>query len=232
MRDSTSLDFAVNYGVSKDILKMSADAVLSFRLDELMDLFKLKRDINSIIPQADLIKENIIGLRIQAPGNKVENISEVIFNTLKEFQKSGRVFRIVLLGDSLRMNFSSQIYKYQLQCLNPIQFCYSSPIQLLDVIEKCDLIITTKLHVGIVASISSKHLISIANHPKIERFYNQLNRLDLYTPSSEFNHKWLVDKLESFFNGNLSPVIIPENLRKLSNINYLELKNFFKSISK
>jgi len=51
---------------------------------------------------------------------------------------------------------------------------YESPTQLINVLYSSDLIITNKLHVGIVAAVLGKSVVSLPNHPKVKGFFKQI----------------------------------------------------------
>lgn len=60
---------------------------------------------------------------------------------------------------------------------------YNNPLELCKVLEQCDLIVTHKLHVGIVGAYLNKSVVSFSGHTsKIERLYKQLNILERTTP--------------------------------------------------
>ena len=55
---------------------------------------------------------------------------------------------------------------------------YESPYKLTSLLDRMDIVITDKLHVGIVSTKLGKYVISTAAHPKTQRFYRQLGISD------------------------------------------------------
>ena len=68
----------------------------------------------------------------------------------------------------------SQYNAEYLDCTSDEVFPYRSAKSLCSLLSTCDLVITDKLHVGIVATRLGKAVISVASHPKAKRFYRQI----------------------------------------------------------
>lgn len=86
---------------------------------------------------------------------------------------------------------------------------YESVSQLTNIIMDSDIVITTKLHVGIVGSIYGKCVISIPCHSKIPRFYDHIGWAEAcFDFSSETTlQEWLLMKIDL-----ATPIAIPETI--------------------
>ena len=59
------------------------------------------------------------------------------------------------------------------------KYIYNNPLDLCAIINSSDIIITTKLHVGIMGARFGKSVVSFSGYTeKIQRFYNQINEAD------------------------------------------------------
>lgn len=94
-------------------------------------------------------------------------------------------------------------------------------------LSAADLIITTKLHIGIVGSAYGRAVLSLPTHQKTVRFYRQLERTEICVPKAE----WRPDTIGAAFERALilsdqAPLPIPEALSHASRSNADYVKTF------
>lgn len=92
----------------------------------------------------------------------------------------------------------------KLKHFNAIFVPYESPTKLCTLLKNMDVVLTDKLHVGIVSTKMGKYVVSTANHQKTSRFYKQLGR-ERYTRRLQDIKKG--DVLELLNNFYLSPTL-------------------------
>lgn len=107
-------------------------------------------------------------------------------------------------------------------------YYYENPIALCKVLDQCDVIVTDKLHVGIVGCHLGKSVISFSGHTdKIARLYNQLGISDRTIPLKDLTIEKGFDLIESKYS---DPVIVPIEIVNMAKNNFVLLSNFLKKI--
>ena len=228
-RDVESKNYALLYG-AKNPIKVTSDAVMALLPHELRNFphffsSQLVYDSNSATSSINKI---LIGIHIQMPGKPNPDFKKGLFELLKKHKMGYPTCEFVLLTDSRNKDVSQDIIRYNLQEFSFDSFQYSGPFELIQKIHQCHLIITTKLHVGIVASVFNKPVISIAMHPKIKRFYNQIGRKDFCVEYNLYSIEWLDHKLNLFFQNELGDTILPNTVNDISKNNFREIDMFIK----
>ena len=106
-----------------------------------------------------------------------------------------------------------------LQC--PIHYYeYHSPRQLCAVINEASLVVTPKLHVGIVGSALGRPVASFPAHPyKTQRFYDGIDEGFRCEPLSTIDEKNALKSIKRNFD---LPVVVPETARMLAQKNVSE----------
>ncbi|MCM1141144.1 MAG: polysaccharide pyruvyl transferase family protein [Muribaculum sp.] len=109
--------------------------------------------------------------------------------------------------------------------LQKVKFCpYDDPLLLCKILDNADLIITHKLHVGIVGAKLNKSVVSFSGHTeKISRLYNQLNQAGRTHPLSSLSTETGLNMLEQYHNVAIE---VPDALVKAAKKNFIELENF------
>lgn len=109
-------------------------------------------------------------------------------------------------------------------------YYYENPIALCKVLDQCDVIVTDKLHVGIVGCHLGKSVISFSGHTdKIARLYNQLGIPDRTVPLQDLTIEKGIDLIESKY---LEPVIVPSEVVSMAKNNFVLLTKFLNKIKK
>jgi polysaccharide pyruvyl transferase WcaK-like protein len=112
-----------------------------------------------------------------------------IFNEVVKFINLDSQRKIVFITDTAGAKYNEQdriLKKFQTEFPQADFLPYQNVQQLCETIGKSSLVITTKLHVGIVAASYQIPTLCIPCHPKIERFYKDISYCDrLYDFDSE-----------------------------------------------
>lgn len=106
---------------------------------------------------------------------------------------------------------------------------FYDPVELCKVLDMMDLIVTPKLHVGIVGATLSKSVVSFSCHTeKISRFYRQLGEDGRSLSMANFSEEKAFDVLEKY---HATPLFVSDDVVKMaqSNLNYL--KCFLSNVS-
>lgn len=166
VRDNESRDFLYSIGVKKDI-NVIPDIVMSVDDKD----FKLERSTNQNTIKD---KENII-IHLTS---RVSIKNKLLVEDIVRYSKENKC-RFIICSDQGRdiLKERNSFWREKLNGNDVEVYNYKSPYELLKIIEQSDMVITDKLHVGIVATRMYKKVISVAGHSKISRFYNQIGRI-------------------------------------------------------
>jgi polysaccharide pyruvyl transferase WcaK-like protein len=87
---------------------------------------------------------------------------------------------------------------------------YTGPVDLLKLINEADVVITPKLHVGIIGCAFGKTLLSFPYHPKVQRYYQQIGFSDHCVPLVGIQEDDMVNMIKKKCNDKiaLSPDIL------------------------
>jgi len=151
-------------------------------------------------------------------------------NIIPEVEKIVKTFNYDLIlgydGGSDKDVKQSTIWNYI--TVNKIAFDYQSTRQLVNLLKNVNLIITPKLHVGIVGALFSKSVISFPLHPeKTKRFYYQINASDRCIPLYETSRSSVKTVLNYFHN---KPLHLPQNIINKAEKNMCLLSNALSEI--
>ncbi len=209
VRDVESQQFLKSIGVNKEI-NMIPDIVMSLN-DEFIN--EKQCDINEVIDLEPNKKNVLIHLTSRV---SIEN--ELIVNDIKKFSEENKDMQFIISSDQGRevIKKRNEFWVNKLNENDVKVYNYKNPNELLEIIKNSDLIITDKLHVGIVGTRFYKKVISVAGHSKIKRFYNQLGRGN----NSKNNKEILQGELY-----NLLSNIELEDVNEVKNIRNLASKN-------
>lgn len=106
---------------------------------------------------------------------------------------------------------------------------FDDPVALMNVIGECDVVITHKLHVGIVGAKLSKSVISFSGHTeKIKRLYEQLGVLERTTPLNELEFEKGLKMLEEYHD---IPIVVSDEIINMAKSNFEILRNFISGIN-
>lgn len=213
VRDEQSKEYLKKYGVNPSKIDVTTDTICS--IDSIMNI-----KVNDI---HNNVKKKLL-LHLSEP---IENsqISKQIVDQVEMFLKKNENYEVVPITDhnglqaeaakSINNFFNNKTYPY----------FYTDTNDLINYINNSDVVITKKLHVGIVASAFEKSVISIPNHNKAKNFYNQIGYPERVIEENGLIDNKLFQLLEKVHD---KPVKISNKLK------YLALENieFFEEIIK
>jgi polysaccharide pyruvyl transferase WcaK-like protein len=181
VRDIYSKQYLIEWGLDEAKIHIAPDVALTLKsLNK--ESSRIKKRVAIHYPANNLIKEGKIMDFVEF----IKTISinhDVCFLEDEENQYSE--------------NNSNSIYNFLLQeGLSLPIIKYVNPSELIKNINTMDKLITSKLHVGIVSYALGKNVLSIPNHTKIIRFYEQINSQAFCIPLSKLNSELLLNKFE------------------------------------
>lgn len=192
VRDKESYKYLCDYGCKMDNVSVASDIAL---LPLLNNFYKFHESMN--------IKK--IGVHLQNSDDITK--SKVIKTLLQKFDDS--TYRYTLLRDShgpfifKNMTFRKELALFKNR--ESITLIRISDVEsFTHAISSQDLIVTDKLHVGIVGIANGVRVIGVGKHPKIKRLYSQLNASKFYIKDVSDNIESFIDALESLSDYNLS----------------------------
>ena len=169
VRDEESKVSLQNIGVTKPITVLS-DMILSFDMNKMRPI---EYELEGIINLKDIGQK----LLLVHYNNNVKAM-EKFANSTSAFLSVHKDYKVVVTSDSIVANENELFDKFKeiVGSNNIVLYKYSDPWKLCSLIEKCDCVITTKLHVGIVAIRLGKSVLSFPKHAaKTRRLYSQIN---------------------------------------------------------
>lgn len=225
VRDEESRDYLINYGVDNNKIDVTVDSVLTLRQRDVNQEAKAElRKKYKINPKEQIL----IGIHLLVSDDK-DNKLKLILSDLKTYCNSLEEYKIVVFKDFHKENYDYLAYsmiKQEFVEDKVILAEYESPEYLIALIDELNVLVTTKLHCGIVANCLGKYTISLSAHNKTIRFYKQLGLLDRHVAFEEYCQGKLIDML-SEYNPNVEYYEnVPENIRNLANKNKNEFLSF------
>lgn len=218
VRDQESKEFLKNIGVEKKI-EVHADWILGMNPQKYI---QSDYTLEQICDFDEYLVVHIISKRTDK-----EHGVDLIVKEINRFVSEHDQMKIVVTCDQTK----EDVYKRtrELSSLfnsqKTVYYKYKSPRELMTILSRARLVITDKLHVGIVSMNLGKNVVSVPLHNKTPRLYKQLKRsqycvmmndihsgdiksrldmayndsscnIDLYKKDSEINRKIVIDYLE------------------------------------
>ncbi|MBU7007224.1 polysaccharide pyruvyl transferase family protein [Phosphitispora fastidiosa] len=177
LRNQESRDYLRKYNVTNGI-KVTADLALAYT----PNMIKIEDDIQAERLLATLPKGLRVFLHVNLynPHGGISDIERGCEILVKELIKYAHddeniVFIIGSDYESKQCNEINRTLHNMLPSKRSIVIQDYNPWTLSAIINRCDVIITTKLHVGIIATSFGKTVLSFSGDQKIKRFYEQIN---------------------------------------------------------
>ncbi len=214
VRDIESYDYLVKYGVKKDML-VTSDTAQVIR----------KKTYEGNCNNDNLNKIKVL---VHFSGIGREAYKDKIVAALQETLFLDDKFEYILAAD--QVGFSNRID--EIVDLFPKDrttvYKYDEPESLLKVISLSNVIITAKLHVGIMGCTFGKSVLSFPRHAeKIIRYYRDIGYPERCLPIEDLNKEKAKEMIIKYANKN---IIIGEDVLVKANKNLEILKNFINSI--
>ena len=162
------------------------------------------------------------------PNDKLDNgIKNKILLPIIDFVHSHSNYRVIVSADELTNNDYSDIIDFVVK--NNVECClskYNDYWKLCEIINQSQIVITRKLHVGIIAAAYNDSVISTPIHSyKTKRLYTCINEKDRCIPYNSITRKKMSDLLSLYCD---RPIILDPEISKKSYDNLqclcLELK--------
>ncbi len=228
VRDDESYNFLLEYGVDKEKLGTTADSILLLEESDVDEYWNEKYKKELMIEES--VNTTYIGVHLQASSSKEEKL-KLIIEDLKEYCGNLKDYKIVVFNDTYRKtpnNRSLNLVYEKFDKEKVMNIEYLNPDQLIAVINNLDIVITTKLHCGIVANCLGKYTLSVSVHDKTIRLYKQLKLQERNVSISDFK-EGMLNKMFSGFDENKKYYDnVPLNIKKLAAENQKSLINFIK----
>ncbi|EMS32087.1 hypothetical protein C943_01349 [Mariniradius saccharolyticus AK6] len=199
VRDEISRNFLVKWGIDPAKINVFCDVALSLPFYG---------------PSQNMKKK--IGLHL--PGNDLEDFGKLEeFNGFIKDNSNEYSFSFIedQAGQFSRLDKPNSTRDTLLETGHPLDIIsYGSPNQLMDALKEFDVIITSKLHVGIVSYALGKPVISIPKHTKTVRFYNQIGRAQFCVPFKDITKNKLQVLLDnSLANSDNKNIMFDQSLK-------------------
>jgi polysaccharide pyruvyl transferase WcaK-like protein len=193
-RDIESRQFAYDYGVSNKNVEVGVDFALS-------------------IPKSDILRS---GIALHVPNLNIGELA-VIFECLSSSFESLRHVDFIFddpcgFTDKLKFEVCQLADLYDLH----VDFIgYQSCDKMIELISKYKIIITSKLHVGIICIAQGGFVISIPLHMKTIRLYKQLGIEEFCIPRDHLTLEFLIAALNNLDNFIVNAHIIEDGIGKI-----------------
>lgn len=220
VRNKESLEFLEKYGVEDGIC--TADTVFALPVDFYRDYLP-----NDEVLNCDRKK---IFLHVDSRESFNKMLADKIFPVINLFLKQHPEYAVVIGMDQYVANQQEvlQDLSSKINAENVILNIYDNPLQLINVIKECDVVVTHKLHVGIVGAKLSKSVISFSIHTeKIKRLYEQLGVAERSVAMDELTTTKGLEMMKKFHE---EPIIVPSTIIENAEKNFDILKKFLEKI--
>jgi len=181
VRDKYSLQYLIDWKVPKDRIYVYSDVALTL---------KPNPDIKTV--------KNKVAVHYTTPLIHDEYLVKSFIDFFKVINKEYDIYFIEDIYGQFSQRKSPYNLKYILDShglIFPV-IEYKNPQSLIEDLQSFDKIITSKLHVGIVAYSLGKRVLSIPQHPKTVRFYEQIERSEFCISNNTITTDLLLEKFE------------------------------------
>lgn len=156
------------------------------------------------------------------------DVAKLFAEGVKPFLESNPDVKVIIGADSiLDINRAVDYMRSYLGHDRTIGYVYTTPDNLCWVLSQCSLVITYKLHVGIISATLSRSVIAFPKHEKVKRYYRQIgesNRLMNFEDATPCD---VTRMIEEFWNKN---IVLDSNTLELAEKNWIFLNSFLEQI--
>lgn len=227
VRDEESKKYLLDYGVKEGKIKETADSILLLQESDVDTYWNEKYKKELTDNQSS--KTTYIGVHLQASSNNIEKLKAII-SDIEKYCNGLKNYRIVVFNDTYKEKPNSTALNLFLERFAEekiINIDYINPDQLIALINNLDIVITTKLHCGIVANCLGKYTLSISVHNKTTRLYKQLGIEKRQILINDYKNCDLIEMLSDY--GKVETKNnVPGKLRQLAEENKQELIKFIR----
>ncbi|WP_289216053.1 polysaccharide pyruvyl transferase family protein [Halobacillus campisalis] len=215
VRDNETAEYYKKYGVNNQ-LTVTSDSAQIITPDVLP---VLNKDVEKSI-LSTFENKKIIFLHINNYGDEFAEYQNTIIKSLNLFLKNHNDYGVIIGADVLTNETTEQLktIKEKVNCDSIYVYNYQSPWQLCSLLNRVDVILTTKLHVGILGASFSKSVLAFPNHyEKVRRYYNQIGEEDRCLKLTEVTEDKILNLLENYHNER---IILPESIVEKAKSNF------------
>ena len=156
------------------------------------------------------------------------DIAQLFAKGIKPFLDKNPNVDVILGADSvLKIDKTTAYIQDYLGHNRTIFYNYTTPDNLCWILSQCNLVITYKLHVGILTAALSKSVIAFPKHEKVKRYYHQIGEPDRILDFESTSPQDITRMAEKFLDKNL---ILNNHIRELAQKNWVVLNKFLKQI--
>lgn len=144
---------------------------------------------------------------------------------LNVFIKNNRDYYIIVSADSILENEEENYKEFKKICKYESEhFIYNNPFEMTELLKLSNLVLTCKLHVGVVAALYEKSVVAAACHPeKTMRFYEQIDEPNRCVELGKIEPHQLANLLEEYKEKNIK---IKDEVIDKANKTWEILENF------
>lgn len=174
--------------------------------------------------------KKILLFHVFSSASKNKKLVEKVVPILNCFLENHNEYAVVLTCDQYSEEQTTVLEQISglIHCDTIIKNYYDDPIALCKLIDCVDVIVTPKLHVGIVGARLNKSVISFCDHSeKIMRFYSQLNETGRSVPLEELSEGQGLQMLEKYHNVD---ICVSEDILDKAKSNFKYIDCFIKLV--
>lgn len=213
VRNEESLEYCKKLGVTRDVLVTSDTALV------VDDYFrKNKKDSYQIA----ISGKKILALHFVPENATVQFCHNCLKPAIARFLNTNPDYQFIIIQDSSYSKKRRDAFLNMFKTLNPQYIPYKDPWELCAYLNKADMIITFKLHVGIVGAVFGGSVLSFPeDYQKTKRFYNQIKESDRCISKDSADQEKVYQMMEYYKNKKIT---IPDELKWAAetNLAYLD----------
>ncbi len=177
-------------------------------------------------------ERKVIFLHVNEPNSRDDIlISEKIVPALNKFFEIHQDYGVVLGHDYiLKGRIEDTISWQRLKCDKKYAFVYDGIDRMLSILKRVDLIITQKLHVGILGCLLEKSVLSFTiDKEKTISFFAQIGYKERCIPLLQTEEDTVFEQLSNYYS---KPIFVTQKIKDLAKQNLLVIKEFEREFPK
>lgn len=189
-RDNESADYLKSIGVSS-IIRVCSDVAQTYSLP-------MGQQIKGVS-----VDESVEYIFLHT--NYQQDVSALFARSIKSYISNHPNIKVIVGADNVvNIHEAARVAKNILGDEKVLVYTYSEPDDLCALLNRCNLILTYKLHVGIISATLGKSVIAVSKHEKIQRYYNQIGEHDRCMDFVGCTPELLERKVASYYGKGIS----------------------------
>lgn len=162
--------------------------------------------------------------------NNYPDISELFSLGLKDFVSSDSSLRVIV-GADCKADLSAARRKAAeiIGTERVITYTYTTPDNLCYTLGKCSLVLTYKLHVGIMSAVMGSSPVAFAKHYKISRYYKQIGESGRCVDYDKASPELIADMAKEYFGKS---ICLDKSIVNAARENFVLLDDFLRETVK